>query len=235
MQLHKLFWLVANDTLFCSNDDKNGETYEYSMLAKNDVGIDDLDWFIQLEHTHGTYGILAYEQLYPEESYMCPAPINQRSFGNWFVKEDYLEAVEWVKNNRTTVFNPNFCDFMQVFSYDGNSQEHLSFLHKVSKLLNDEVIHLHFHDKRKEAWVTDKIFLGVNCSDTFYMACSDSETFDKDDIDTIIQLQTMFGYEGLIALVSSRRNNQQPLFDYAKLNVERYIKAVNYLIEKQAS
>lgn len=231
--LHKMLWLVARDTLFFSSDDENQETYELSLLEKEDITVDNLDWFIQLEHEHGTYGRLAYEQLYPEERFQPPVDINNTTFGNWFKKEKYLEAVEWVKNNKTTVFNPNFCDFMHVLLYDGNSQEHLTFLRKVFKLLNDETIHLHTYDEQNKTHSDDKVFMSVMCSDTFFMACADSESFTKTDIDIITEIKSLFGYTGLVAWVSSRRNNQQPLFDYARLNVERYNKAFEYLRNKQ--
>lgn len=203
------------------------------MLERENITIDDLDWFIQLEHEHGIYGRLAYEQLYPEERYQFSIDINNRTFGDWFKKEKYLKAIEWVKNNRTTVFNPNFCDFMQVLSYDGNSQEHLNFLHKMFRLLNDETIHLHGYDDQKETWVDDKVFMSVMCSDTFYTASCDSESFLKEDLDVITEIGSLFGYAGLVAWVSSRRNNQQPLFSYARLNAERYNKAVEYLKAKE--
>jgi hypothetical protein len=230
--LHKILWLVAREVLFLSNDDADNsqETYEFSMLEKEEISVNDLDWFIQLEHEHPTYGRLAYEQLHPEERYQPSVDISNRKFGNWFKKEKYLEAEIWVKNNKAVVFDASFCDFMQVIPYDGNTQEHLAFLHKVLKLLSNETIHLHTYDEQNDTYADDKAFMSVTCSDTFCMACCDSETFSKKDIDTITQLSALFGYAGIVAWVSSRRDNQKPLFSYARLNVERYNEAVEYLL-----
>lgn len=229
--LHKLIWLHAREVIF-TDDHSEPSTYSFSSLLKNNLKVEDLDFFIEMERHHSIYGNLAYQTLYGAETHfpeMHDKPITEKSnhYGSWFTMERYVEAENWVKENKGKTFAP-FCDFMQVLPYDGNAREHLEYLKKLCQLSqNDFVFFTTYSDSHKD-WLKDKAFPTLLCSDTFGMACADSEQFQRSDIDLILDLKAKFGYTGVVAWISKQRK-EKPLLEYARLNPQKYTEAVAYL------
>ena len=229
--LHKLLWLQARDVVFL-DDQLEQSTYHFTSLTKKDIQQEDLDFFIELTRYYHSIGNIAYQTLYPNDSYFPEIknkPIEEKSknFGSWFSMEKYQESENWIKENKNKTFVSPF-DFMQVLPYDGNAAEHLKYLKKLCQLSQDEYVFFTTYSESDKDWLENKVFPTLLCSDTFGMACADAERFQQSDIDLVLDMKAKFGYAGIVAWISKQRK-EKPLLEYARLDPQKYAEAVAYL------
>lgn len=229
--LHKLFLLQARDVVFLE-DCVEPSAYSFTSLTKENLQLEDLDFLIELTSNHARHGDIAYQTMFPDETChpeMHNASIEEKSkhFGNWFNMDSYRKAEVWIKENKGKTFASSV-DFMQIMPYDGNAKDHLRYLEKLCLLAAKEHVFFSSYSDTHKDWLNDKAFPELLCSDTFGMCCADAESFDKSDVDLIIDMLTKFGYKGIVAWISKRRK-EKPLLDYARLNPKEYAEAVAYL------
>ena len=91
-------------------------------------------------------------------------------------------------------------------------------------LLARDVIFLSTYNESIDDW-DDGFSFELNCNDTFYYACGDSESLEIKDINDVKLLYDKFSWDGLAAWVAIKRNEEVLI----ELQSDKYFEAKEFI------